>query len=101
MSPRQRESGMPERRSHDRARHGVISLSAAFNIADGTVISELRRQHRAVAFKKFLVAIDPRTRSRRYGTGSRATPGSMCISPRPDRRGSTRWNAGSGSWPIR
>ncbi len=28
--------GMPERRSHDYARHGVSSLFAAFNIADGT-----------------------------------------------------------------
>ena len=50
--------GMPERRSHDYARHGVTSLFAAFNIADGTVISELHRQHRAVEFKKFLIAID-------------------------------------------
>src|SRR2546429_4625192 len=50
--------GMPERRSHDYARHGVTSLFAAFNIADGTVISEIHRQHRAVEFRKFLVAID-------------------------------------------
>jgi transposase len=50
--------GMPERRTHDYARHGVTSLFAAFNIADGTVISEIHRQHRAVEFKKFLVAID-------------------------------------------
>ena len=35
--------GMPERRSHDYARHGTTSLFAAFNIADGTVISELHR----------------------------------------------------------
>ncbi|MFD7046114.1 hypothetical protein, partial [Rhodococcus jostii] len=28
----------------------------AFNIADGTVISELHRRHRAVEFKKFLTA---------------------------------------------
>jgi transposase len=33
--------GMPERRSHDYARHGVVDLFAAFNIADGTVITEL------------------------------------------------------------
>ena len=31
--------GMPERRSHDYARHGITSLFAAFNIADGTVIT--------------------------------------------------------------
>jgi transposase len=50
--------GMPERRTHDYARHGVTSLFAAFNIADGTVISAIHRQHRAVEFRKFLTAID-------------------------------------------
>jgi transposase len=50
--------GMPERRSHDYVRHGVTSLFAAFNIADGTVISEIHRRRRATEFKKFLVAID-------------------------------------------
>ncbi|WP_107364763.1 IS630 family transposase [Streptomyces agglomeratus] len=50
--------GMPERRTHDYLRHGITSLFAAFNIADGTVISELHRRHRAVEFKKFLTAID-------------------------------------------
>jgi hypothetical protein len=38
--------GMPERRTHDYVRNGITSLFAAFNIADGTVISELHRQHR-------------------------------------------------------
>jgi transposase len=50
--------GMPERRTHDYLRHGITSLFAAFNIADGTVISELHRRHRAVEFRKFLVTID-------------------------------------------
>jgi transposase len=50
--------GMPERRTHDYARHGITSLFAAFNIADGTVISQLHRQHRASEFKQFLTAID-------------------------------------------
>lgn len=50
--------GMPERRSHDYERHGITSLFAAFNIADGTVISEVHRRHRAVEFRKFLIAID-------------------------------------------
>jgi transposase len=50
--------GMPERRTHDYARHGITSLFAAFNVADGTVIGELHRQHRATEFKKFLVTID-------------------------------------------
>jgi transposase len=50
--------GMPERRTHDYYRHGITSLFAAFNIADGTVISQLHRRHRATEFKKFLVAID-------------------------------------------
>jgi transposase len=50
--------GMPERRSHDYERHGVTSLYAAFDIADGTVISQIRRRHRAAEFKAFLAAID-------------------------------------------
>jgi transposase len=50
--------GMPERRTHDYAHNGVTSLFAAFNIADGTVISEIRRRHRAVEYKRFLTAID-------------------------------------------
>jgi transposase len=50
--------GMPERRTHDYVRHGVTSLFAAFNIADGTVISSIHRRHRAIEFKKFLAKID-------------------------------------------
>jgi len=50
--------GMPERRTHDYLRHGITSLFAAFNIADGTVISELHRRHRAIEFRKFLSSID-------------------------------------------
>jgi transposase len=50
--------GMPERRTHDYYRHGITSLFAAFNIADGTVISELHRRHRHQEFLKFLRKID-------------------------------------------
>jgi transposase len=50
--------GMPERRTHDYARHGVTSLFAAFSIADGTVITELHRRHRHQEFLKFLKTID-------------------------------------------
>jgi transposase len=50
--------GMPERRTHDYLRHGITSLFAAFDIADGTVIHSLHRRHRAIEFKKFLVKID-------------------------------------------
>ena len=50
--------GTPERRTHDDARNGITSLFAAFNIADGTVIGELHRQHRASEFKRFLTTID-------------------------------------------
>ncbi len=50
--------GMPGRRTHDYVRNGITSLFAAFDIADGTVISELHRQHRATEFKKFLITID-------------------------------------------
>ena len=50
--------GMPEKRTHDYVRHGTTSLFAAFNIADGTVISSIHRRHRAIEFKKFLTKID-------------------------------------------
>jgi len=50
--------GMPEKRTHDYLRHGTTSLFAAFNTADGTVISSLHRRHRAIEFKKFLQRID-------------------------------------------
>jgi len=50
--------GMPEKRTHDYVRNGTTSLFAAFNTADGTVISSLHRRHRSVEFKKFLAKID-------------------------------------------
>lgn len=50
--------GMPEKRTHDYFRHGVTSLFAAMNVADGTVIASTHRRHRAVEFKKFLATID-------------------------------------------
>ncbi len=50
--------GMPEKRTHDYVRHGTTSLFAAFNTADGSVISSLHRRHRAIEFKKFLAKID-------------------------------------------
>ncbi|MED7828955.1 IS630 family transposase, partial [Streptomyces chiangmaiensis] len=49
---------MPKRRSHDCIRHGTTTLFAAFNIADGSVIGETHRRHRATEFKKFLTTID-------------------------------------------
>lgn len=50
--------GMLEKRTHDYFRNGTTSLFAAFNVADGTVISSIHRRHRAVEFKKFLTKID-------------------------------------------
>ena len=50
--------GMPEKRTHDYVRHGTTSLFAAFNTANGTVISSLHRRHRTIEFKKFLTKID-------------------------------------------
>ena len=49
---------MPEKRTHDYVRHGTTSLFAAFNTADGSVISSLHRRHRSIEFKKFLVKIN-------------------------------------------
>ena len=50
--------GMAERRTHDYVRHGTTTLFAAFNVADGTVITSLHRRHRAIEFKKFLTKIN-------------------------------------------
>jgi transposase len=49
---------MPERRTHEDARHGITSLFAALPIADGTLIGELHRRHRARELKRFLTCID-------------------------------------------
>ena len=53
--------GRLEKRTHDYVRHGTTSLFAAFNTADGTVISSIHRRHRAIEFKKFLAKIDTQT----------------------------------------
>jgi len=50
--------GMPEQRTHDYLRHGTTSLFAAFNTADGTVISSTHRRHRTIELGKFLNKID-------------------------------------------
>ena len=50
--------GTPEWATHSYVRNGITTLFAAFDIADGTVIGELHRQHRATEFKKFLITID-------------------------------------------
>jgi transposase/uncharacterized protein YerC len=50
--------GMCERRTHDYLRHGTTSLFAAFDVADGSVISSTHRRHRTIEFKKFLAKID-------------------------------------------
>ena len=50
--------GTIERRTHDYVRHGTTTLFAAFNVADGTVISQTERRHRSTEFKRFLTRID-------------------------------------------
>ena len=105
--------GVPGRRSHDYVRHGTTDLFAAFNIADGTVISQLRRHHRAAEFKTFLARIDKAVpaglevhlvcdnlathKTPEIRAWLPVTPGSACTSRRPDRRGSTRSSDGSAS----
>ena len=107
--------GVPERRSHGYVRHGTTGLFAAYGIADGTVISQLRRHHRAAEFNKFLIVSTRSTRPCPPGSkctwsattwpparppssrpGSPATPGSARTSRPPDRPGSTRSSGGSG-----
>ena len=50
--------GIPERRTHDYARHGTTTLFAALDIATGEVIGELHRRHRSTEFLKFLRTIE-------------------------------------------
>ena len=50
--------GMPERRTHDYARHGVTTLFAALDVASGQIIGSIHRRHRAVEFGKFLTKLD-------------------------------------------
>ena len=50
--------GMPERRTHDYARHGITTLFAALDVATGKVYGSIHRRHRAAEFKKFLVTLD-------------------------------------------
>jgi transposase len=50
--------GQVERRTHDYKRNGITDLFAALNLATGEVLHQLRPQHRAIEFRKFLNAID-------------------------------------------
>lgn len=50
--------GVPERQSHDYKRAGTSSLFAALDVASGKVIGSLHARHRAVEFRRFLIAID-------------------------------------------
>ncbi len=50
--------GIPERRTHDYARHGTTTLFAALDIATGEVIGEMHRRHRSVEFLQFLRTIE-------------------------------------------
>jgi transposase len=50
--------GIPERRTHDYARHGTTTLFAALDIATGEVIGEMHRRHRSSEFLQFLRTIE-------------------------------------------
>jgi transposase len=50
--------GIPQRRTHDYARHGTTTLFAALDIATGEVIGELHRRHRSAEFLQFLRTIE-------------------------------------------
>ena len=50
--------GQVERRTHDYARHGTMSLFAALDVKAGTVIGRCFPRHRAIEFRKFLDEID-------------------------------------------
>ena len=103
--------GVPERRSHDYVRHGTTDLFAAFNIADGTVISFCTAATGPRSSRSswsgstrtcppgwrctWSATTWPPIRPLRSRRGWPATPGSACTSRRPDRRGLTRSSGGS------
>jgi transposase len=50
--------GVPARATHDYKRAGTSSLYAALDLTTGKVLGALHSRHRAIEFKKFLIAID-------------------------------------------
>jgi len=50
--------GLPESRTHDYRRNGMVDLFAALNTMDATVITEFHRRHRHTEFLVFLRTID-------------------------------------------
>jgi transposase len=53
--------GIPERQTHDYARHGVTTLFAALNVLEGTVIGSCAERHRHTEFLRFLERIERET----------------------------------------
>ena len=96
--------------------NGTTQLFAAFNTADGTVISSLHRRHRSTEFKKLLAKIDQEVpadldvhaictdtysthkESRRENMAGGSPPGSRCTSLQRIPAGSTRWSGCSRSF---
>ena len=54
-------AGVPERQTHDYKRNGTTDLFAALNVAEGTVIGECHKRHRAKEFLLFLRTVDRST----------------------------------------
>jgi transposase len=50
--------GLPARQTHDYKRHGTITLFAALNVLEGTVIGACQPRHRHQEFLRFLDRID-------------------------------------------
>ncbi len=53
--------GVPERQTHNYRRNGATDLFAALNVAEGTVIGECHKRHRAKEFLAFLRTLDRST----------------------------------------
>ncbi|MGP8078110.1 MAG: IS630 family transposase, partial [Thermoplasmata archaeon] len=54
-------AGLPERQTHDYRRNGTTDLFAALDVAEGTVIGECHKRHRAKEFLAFLRTLDRST----------------------------------------
>ena len=108
--------GMPEKRTHDYLRHGTTSLFAAFNTADGTVISSTSppsprdRVQEVPGQDRHQVPehLDVHLICDNYGThkspaisaGSSSIPAFTCTTRRRTPAGSTRSSDGSPTSPT-
>jgi transposase len=108
--------GLTERREFEYERNGTAVLYAALNVHQGDVFGWVTDTSDSINFITFLWDLMDRTppeldlhvivdnlsahTTEKTDILLATTLGSICISPPPTRRGSTRWNCSSPSWSV-